>query len=81
MSVYENIPDNVTTTNLKENLQYVDKDDYAFTIEIKNKKIHQMVYSILMIIFLVITYYLVMIQLLIMQILITTIVLIFLIFF
>ena len=56
MSVYENIPDNVETTNLKENLQYVDKDDYAFTIEIKNKKIHQMVYSILMIIFLAITY-------------------------
>ena len=44
---YKDLPDDyrVSKKNLKENLPYIDKDDYSYT-DIKNKKVHKFVYSI-----------------------------------
>lgn len=47
---------NVSSQDLKKNFKYSDKDTYDIFQEIKNKKIHRFVYSILMLMFLVVTY-------------------------
>ena len=46
---------NVSSQDLKKNFKYSDKDTYDIFKEIKNKKIHRFVYSILMLMFLVVT--------------------------
>lgn len=52
-----NIPNNLNiTSNVNENLNYIDKDNYYFEQEIKNKKIHQVVYSFIILIFLFVTF-------------------------
>jgi uncharacterized protein YacL len=52
-----NIPNNLDISlNVNENLNYIDKDNYYFKQEIKNKKVHQVVYSFIMLIFLFITF-------------------------
>jgi hypothetical protein len=47
---------NVSSQDLKKNFKYSDKDSYDIFQDIKNKKVHRVVYSILMFMFLVITY-------------------------
>ena len=50
---YEDLPDDyrVSKKNLKENLPYIDKDDYSYT-DIKNKNVHKFVYTSLIVLYL-----------------------------
>ena len=53
---------NVSSQNLNKKFNYSDKDSYDIFEEIKNRKIHQFVYSILMLMFLLITYFVILMK-------------------
>jgi hypothetical protein len=56
--VYSDIPSYRSIKTLDKEEEYIDKDDYEFNLVVKrNHKLHRIIYSLLILMFLIVTYF------------------------